>query len=47
MTLTAARLFHRLDLALDPPDYVLRRKAAPTPGPTMGFRVRVTGTRGR
>jgi cytochrome P450 len=45
MTLTAARLFHRLDLALDPPDYVLRRKAAPTPGPTMGFRVRVTGVR--
>jgi cytochrome P450 len=45
MTLTAARLFHRLDLALDPPDYVLRRKAAPTPGPVMGFKVRVTGER--
>ncbi|WP_300010870.1 cytochrome P450 [Pseudonocardia sp.] len=45
MTLTAARLFHRLDLALDPPGYVLRRRAAPTPGPTDGFRVRVTGTR--
>ncbi len=37
MTLTAARLFHRLDLALDPPDYVVRRKAAPTPGPTEAF----------
>lgn len=45
MTLTAARLFHRLDLALDPPGYVLRRRAAPTPGPTSGFRVRVTGVR--
>lgn len=45
MTLTAARLFHRLDLALDPPGYVLRRRAAPTPGPTAGFRVRVTGLR--
>ncbi|HXV92602.1 MAG TPA: cytochrome P450 [Pseudonocardia sp.] len=45
MTLTAARLFHRLDLALDPPGYVLRRKAAPTPGPTAGFRVRVAGVR--
>ena len=45
MTLTAARLFHRLDLALDPPGYVLRRRAAPTPGPTAGFRVRVTGER--
>ena len=41
MTLTAARLFHRLDLALDPPGYVLRRKAAPTPGPTTAFRIRV------
>jgi cytochrome P450 len=45
MTLTAARLFHRLDLALDPPGYVLRRKAAPTPGPVMGFSIRVTGER--
>jgi cytochrome P450 len=45
MTLTAARLFHRLDLALDPPGYVLRRKAAPTPGPTTAFRIRVTRIR--
>ncbi len=45
MTLTAARLFHRLDLALDPPDYVLRRKSAPTPGPVTGFKVRVLGER--
>lgn len=41
MTLTAARLLHRLDLALPSPDYVLRRKAAPTPGPAMDFSVRV------
>lgn len=45
LTLTAARLFHRLDLSLDPPDYVLRRKAAPTPGPSMSFAVRVDGVR--
>ncbi len=45
MTLTAARLFHRLDLALGPRDRVLRRRAAPTPGPVAGFRVRVRGVR--
>jgi cytochrome P450 len=45
MTLTAARLFDRLDLALPSPDYVLRRKATPTPGPAMDFAVRVTGLR--
>jgi len=45
MTLTAARLFHRLDLALPSPDYVLRRKAAPAPGPAASFAVRVIGRR--
>ncbi|WP_197519723.1 cytochrome P450 [Pseudonocardia sp. HH130630-07] len=45
MTLTAARLFHTLDLELDPPGAPLRRRAAPTPGPTASFRVRVTGRR--
>ncbi|MBI4940222.1 MAG: cytochrome P450 [Actinobacteria bacterium] len=45
MTVTAARLFHRLELALDPPDYTLRRKAVPTPGPASSFRVRVAGHR--
>ena len=43
MTLTAARLFHRLDLTLGPRDATLRRRAAPTPGPVASFRVRVTG----
>jgi cytochrome P450 len=45
MTLTAARLFHRFDLALPSPDYVLRRKAAPAPGPVAGFAVTVVGRR--
>jgi len=45
MTLTAARLFHRLDLALGRRDTVLRRRAAPTPGPVAGFRVRVVAQR--
>ncbi len=43
--LTMARVFHRLDLALDPEGYVLRTKTAPTPGPAMNFRVKVKGLR--
>ena len=45
MTLTAARIFHRLELELPSPDYVLRRKAAPTPGPAASFAVRVVARR--
>lgn len=45
MALTMARLFHRLDLELDPPDYELKTKTAPTPGPSMKFRIRVKGIR--
>ena len=45
MALSMARLFYRLDLELDPPDYVLKTKTAPTPGPEMGFKVKVKGYR--
>ncbi|MDR3415565.1 MAG: cytochrome P450 [Nevskia sp.] len=45
MALSMARLFWKLDLALDPPDYVLKTKTAPTPGPAMDFRVKVKGYR--
>jgi cytochrome P450 len=45
MVVTMARMFHRLDLSLDPPDYTLVRKVAPTPGPARSFRVRVDGHR--
>jgi cytochrome P450 len=45
MLLSMARLFHRLDLELESPGYVLETKTAPTPGPAMGFRVRVKGHR--
>ena len=45
MLISMARLFHRLDLALDPPDYTLVTKTAPTPGPSMKFKVRVKGYR--
>lgn len=40
-----SRLFHRLDLSLDPPGYTLKTKAAPTPGPAMSFKVKVKGER--
>lgn len=45
MSLSMSRLFHRLDLELDPPDYVLQTKTAPTPGPSVKFKVKVKGLR--
>jgi cytochrome P450 len=45
MAMSMARLFHRLDLELESPDYVLKTKTAPTPGPSMSFKVRVKGVR--
>jgi len=45
MALTMARVFHRLDMELDPPDYVLKTKTAPTPGPSMKFAIKVKGYR--
>ncbi len=45
IALSMARLFYRLDLALEPADYVLKTKTAPTPGPAMDFKVRVKGYR--
>jgi cytochrome P450 len=45
LVLSMARLFHKLDLSLDPPGYVLKTKTAPTPGPAMDFKVKVNGYR--
>lgn len=45
MGITIARLFHRRALTLETPDYVLKTKTAPTPGPAMSFKVRVAGDR--
>ena len=45
MGVIMARLFHRLDLTLETPDYVLKTKSAPTPGPAMSFAVKVKGER--
>ncbi|MEN8721984.1 MAG: cytochrome P450 [Alphaproteobacteria bacterium] len=43
--LTMARFFHKLDLSLPSPDYELKTKTAPTPGPAMNFKVKVNGFR--
>ncbi len=45
MALSMARVFHKLDLELESPNYVLKTKTAPTPGPAMDFKVRVKGYR--
>lgn len=45
MSLSMARLFYLLDLELEFPDYVLKTKVLPTPGPSMKFKVRVKGRR--
>ena len=45
LLLSMARIFHKLELELPSPDYVLKTKTAPTPGPSMGFKVRVKGYR--
>jgi cytochrome P450 len=45
MAMAIARVFHRFDLELESPDYVLKTKTAPTPGPANSFKVRVTGER--
>lgn len=45
MGMIMSRLFHRLDLSLDPPGYTLKTKSAPTPGPAMSFKVKVMGER--
>jgi hypothetical protein len=45
MAMAIARVFHRFDLELETPDYVLKTKTAPTPGPANSFKVRITGER--
>jgi hypothetical protein len=41
MALSMARVFYKLDLELESPNYVLKTKTAPTPGPAMDVKVRV------
>lgn len=45
LALTMARLFWRLDLELESPDYELKTKTAPTPGPAMSYKLKVKGYR--
>ena len=45
MLVTMARMFHKLDVDLDPPDYTLVRRTVPVPGPSLSFRVRVNDYR--
>ncbi|WP_380878808.1 putative cytochrome P450 [Sphingomonas sp. DBB INV C78] len=45
MAMCISRIFHRFDLALTSPDYVLKTKTSPTPGPAMSFAVRINGER--
>ncbi|HQR04782.1 MAG: cytochrome P450 [Proteobacteria bacterium] len=45
MVLTMARIFWKLDLALESPDYELATKTTPTPGPATSFKVKIRGYR--
>jgi len=45
MGICIARLFHRLNISLESPEYVLKTKTAPTPGPAMSFNIKVDGER--
>jgi cytochrome P450 len=45
IALSMAWLFYKVDMTLDPPDYVLETKTAPTPGPSRKFKIRVRGYR--
>ena len=45
MSVSMARLFYLLDLELEYPEYELRTKVLPTPGPSMKFKVRVKARR--
>jgi cytochrome P450 len=45
IALSMARIFHRLDLSLETPNYKLKTKTAPTPGPAMSYKLKVNGYR--
>lgn len=45
LVMSMARIFYKLDLELTSPDYVLKTKTAPTPGPAMNFKIKVKGFR--
>lgn len=45
MGMVVSRVFHRLNLSLVSPNYELKTKSFPTPGPAMSFSVKVDGER--
>jgi cytochrome P450 len=45
LAMTMSKLIYHLDLELPSPDYELKTKAAPTPGPAASFYVKVKGRR--
>ena len=45
MGMLISRLFHRMNLALETPNYELKTKSFPTPGPAMSFKVKVLSER--
>ena len=45
MGMLISRLFYRMNLALESPNYVLKTKSFPTPGPAMSFQVKVVSER--
>ena len=45
MGMVISRVFHRMDLSLVSPNYTLKTKSFPTPGPAMSFAVKVVGER--
>lgn len=45
LLLSMARVFYRLDLSFEKPNYKLKTKTAPTPGPAMSYKLKVNGYR--
>lgn len=45
LLLSMARVLHTLDMSLPSPDYELKTKTAPTPGPSTGFKIKINGLR--
>ncbi len=45
MGVIISRVFHRMDLSLISPNYELKTKSFPTPGPAVSFKINVNGER--
>jgi cytochrome P450 len=45
LVMTMSKLIYELDMELPTPDYELKTKAVPTPGPALSFQIKVKGRR--